>query len=132
MLNNMEHYTPTILLVDDDQDLLALMTDVLEQHGYRVHARTDAPGNAEIAQIAPALIFMDIGLKNENGAALCHAIKRDAQGIPVVLISGHDDAQLHQEATAGLADDRLHKPFTAEDLLELAARYAGVVNAPMG
>ena len=118
--------SPIIMLVDDDEDLLSLMKTGLEERGYRVDARTTAPRKEDITGLNPAVIFMDIGLRDENGAALCRAIKHDARatGTPVILISAHDDALLHQEAASGLADGCLRKPFSMEELHALAAQYA--------
>src|SRR6185436_14321250 len=99
----MKTHPPTIMLVDDDEDLLSLMKTGFQKHGYAVDARTTAPRREDITDGDPAVIIMDIGLEDENGAALCRAIKRDARaiGTPVILISGHDDAELHQEAASG-------------------------------
>ena len=115
------------MLIDDDQDLLSLMKTSLEQQGYLVEARTSAPCREDISDTSPAVIFMDICLENENGAALCRAIKKDAlaTGTPVILISGHDDDLLHEEAASGLADGCIGKPFQMAELHDLAAYYTG-------
>lgn len=78
---------PVIMLVDDDADLLGLLRSTLEKEGYRVEARTSAPGRQDILDVDPSMIFMDVGLSEENGAALCRAIKEDlGASLPVVLM----------------------------------------------
>lgn len=118
----------TIMLVDDDKDLLYMMKQSLEKEGYNVGSRTSAPGKKDIVDTHPAVIFMDVNLSGENGAALCRAIKHDAAAsdTPVVLISGDDDDLLHQEAASGHADGCIGKPFRMEELNGLAAYYARV------
>lgn len=118
---------PIIMLVDDDTDLLALLETALLAEGYAVDVRASAPSRQDIAAVDPSLIFLDVGLLEENGAALCRAIKEDfGPTLPVVLISGHDDDQLHQEAALAHADACLTKPFGHQVVRALAAYYAPV------
>lgn len=118
---------PLIMLVDDDTDLLLLLEATLLAEGYAVDARTDAPGRGDITAVQPSLLFLDVGLLEENGAALCRAIKEDfGATLPVVLMSGHADDQLHQEAALAHADACLTKPFGQQEVRALAAYYAPV------
>lgn len=121
----MTNPNPTIMLVDDDQDLLHLMKASLENEGYVVETRTSAPSNADITAVDPALIFMDVCLNDENGAALCHALKHSGSGAktPVILISGQDEDRLHQEAATSMADGCISKPFNMRLVKELANLY---------
>lgn len=121
----MEHDpTPVILLVDDDQDLLDLMSQALAKDGHSVVTMNHAPSHQDIERVRPALIFMDVELGEENGAALCHAVKSDAELFgAVVLISGHTDDRLRTEADAGGADAFLAKPFSMKALREWANYY---------
>jgi DNA-binding response OmpR family regulator len=114
-----------ILLVDDDQDLLMLMKAGLETQGYTVLTRTSAPCRSEIEELAPAVVFMDVNLQKDNGAALCSAIKRDGHSAhpPVILISGHGEEELRQEAASSLADGCVMKPFEMHALVDLAEFY---------
>lgn len=117
--------TANILLVDDDQDLLRLMKLTLERDGHRVATLSSAPSRDDIVRLRPHLIFMDVELGNENGAALCSAVKRDALAAgAVVLISGHGDEQLRSEAMLGGADAFLAKPFNMRALRDWANYYA--------
>ncbi len=116
--------SPTILLVDDDTDLLHLMKATLEKDGHRVETLTDAPSHEDLVRLHPSLIFMDVELGLENGAAICRALKHDpAVGGPVVLISGHADELLRSMADIGGADAFLTKPFKMRELREQAAYY---------
>jgi DNA-binding response OmpR family regulator len=115
----------SILLVDDDQDLLQLLTAGLENQGYHVLARANVPCREEIAAMDPALVFMDINLQQENGAALCSAIKRDGHGPhpAVILISGLGEGELRVSTEASRADGWLVKPFAMRSMFALAEYY---------
>jgi len=119
---------PTILLVDDDEDLLMMMRTSFERAGYRVVARKSAPAKDEVEQLGPSVIFMDVELQEDNGAALCHAIKRggDHGDQHIILISGHAENTLSQEAMSALADGCIQKPFNMISLHEMAAFYTRV------
>jgi CheY-like chemotaxis protein len=122
-MNPMER--PTILLVDDDEDLLMMMRTSFERAGYNVVARRSAPARDEVEQLGPSVIFMDVELEQDNGAALCHALKRGGVNMDqrIILISGHAENTLSQEALSALADGCITKPFNMLSLHELAAFY---------
>lgn len=65
---------------------------------------------------------MDVNLQDDKGAALCSAIKRDRHSThpPVILISGHAEEELRQEAASSLADGCVMKPFQMHALIDLA------------
>jgi DNA-binding response OmpR family regulator len=117
--------TKPILLVDDDLDLLHLLRSGLENKGYHVLARTNVPCREEFAAMDPALVFMDINLQHENGAALCSAIKRDGHGPhpAVILISGLGEGELRVSTEASRADGWLVKPFAMHSMFALAEYY---------
>ncbi len=117
--------SPSVLLVDDDQDLLQLMKTGLEDKGYTVHARASAPCRTEMRLMDPAVVFMDVNLPGENGAALCSSIKRDSHSPhpPVILISGVGEGELRASTGSSLADGCLVKPFAMGSLLALAEYY---------
>jgi len=80
----------TILLVDDDPELLELYTDVLEVMGYQVVQAHDGSQALELArQLRPNLIVTDWMMPHVDGVELCKYILRDPQlhGIPLILHS---------------------------------------------
>lgn len=122
-------HTSTILLVDDDQDLLQLMKNTLERDGHHVETLSTAPSHADLMRLRPNLVFMDVELGGENGAALCRAVKHDAAAVgAVVLISGHPDDLLRSEAATGGADAFLAKPFNMQALRDWATFYLHKAN----
>ncbi|SET73024.1 response regulator [Stigmatella erecta] len=80
----------TILLVDDEQDLLDLFMEVLEQMNHRVLIAHDGQEALSIArQKAPDLVVTDWMMPRMDGVELCHQLHADArlQGIPIILHS---------------------------------------------
>ena len=103
-----------------------MMRTSFERAGYNVVARKSAPAKDEVEQLGPSVIFMDVELESDNGAALCHAIKRGGVNADqhIILISGHAENTLNQEAMSALADGCISKPFNMISLHELAAFYS--------
>ncbi len=115
---------PNLLVVDDDRDILDLLTGFLQKHGYTVSV---AEGGQDMFAAlecgAIDLIILDIMLRNEDGFSLCQRL-RSTSNIPVIMLSAMAD---HTDRVVGLeigADDYLTKPF---DQRELLARVKAVL-----
>ena len=81
---------PVVLVVDDVQVNLDVVTDVLRPFGYRVdEARSVQEGLAKIALRTPAIILSDVHMPHEGGLELLKAVKEDAglRGIPFLFLS---------------------------------------------
>ncbi len=86
-----QQVTPaTIMVVDDDVDLLQLTRIALEREGFLVEALTKAPSWEDLTRSKPSVVFLDVELGGENGLEVCRAIKanKHAVDLPVILISG--------------------------------------------
>jgi two-component system, OmpR family, response regulator MprA len=110
----------TLLLVDDEPELLALLQRGFEQHDYRIET---APGGAEALAKAvarpPDLIVLDLMLPQMSGLEVCRALRAEErlQGIPVIFLTARHETPFK---VAGLdlgADDYLTKPFEFNELL---------------
>ncbi len=115
-----------ILVVDDDEQLAALLVLVLEGEGYPVTVASDAAGAIdEVKKGAPDLVVLDISLGADDGRMVLSQI-RELGELPVILISGKGDTA---DRVLGLrlgADDYLPKPFSP---VELVARVESVLAA---
>jgi DNA-binding response OmpR family regulator len=113
-----------ILVVDDDEQLAALLVLVLEGEGYPVTVASDAAGAfAEVKKGATDLVVLDISLGADDGRMVLSRIRELGQ-LPVILISGKGDTA---DRVLGLrlgADDYLPKPFSP---VELVARVESVL-----
>lgn len=125
MLHQPTHHPGTILLVDDDADLLGLMSQALTDAGHRVETRSTAPSREDLIELRPDVVFLDVELDQENGAAICHAVKHSTNAVgAVVLMSGHAVDDLRSEAAIGQADAFMQKPFSLRTLQEWADHFA--------
>ena len=113
-----------ILVVDDDQGVLQMLTSVLEQWGYQV--RTAANGREAINELerSPAdLVLLDAVMPEMDGAAfLLERRQREVLSeVPTVVISGFPD--IAKAATTGLGTEGfLAKPFGLEELMRTLQR----------
>jgi DNA-binding response OmpR family regulator len=120
---------PSILVIDDEPDILAALTFLLEDEGYRVqasekgdYAESLLDGNGEL----PDLIVLDVLLSGKDGRLICRALKHHpaTAHIPVVMISAHPNAE--QSVKDVGADAFVAKPFSIDDIL---ATVAGLLAA---
>ncbi|MDA9477024.1 histidine kinase [Bradyrhizobium sp. CCBAU 65884] len=106
-----------ILLVEDDDEVAALVAEMLGQLGYEVTRAASAA--AALGALADGrsvdLIFSDIMMPGGmNGVELAHEIKRRRNDIPVLLTSGYAEASVHEAQAAGI--QILAKPYHIDEL----------------
>ncbi|HKO99768.1 MAG TPA: PAS domain S-box protein [Pyrinomonadaceae bacterium] len=115
-----------VLIVDDDEKVLALLGDLLTEEGYEVLLASNGVVAIELVKsFDPDLVISDVVMPVVDGFELCRRIKRDQPSapIPVLLMSGmrytSDDSM---EGLIAGADDYLSIPFRHEELLVKVAR----------
>ena len=113
-----------LLIVDDDAEILALITRYFGSHGFRVSSAANGEAlRAVIAQGAVDIILLDLGLPREDGLELTRWLRAHWQGA-IIIITGRGESV---DRVVGLelgADDYVTKPF---DLRELLARVRSVL-----
>jgi two-component system alkaline phosphatase synthesis response regulator PhoP len=106
-----------ILVVDDEQSILDLVTAYLRQEGYEVHTATDGPSGLEAArEYDPDLVVLDIMLPGFDGLELLTRLRRRS-GVYVILLTARSE---ETDKIVGLslgADDYLTKPFSPRELV---------------
>jgi excisionase family DNA binding protein len=111
-----------VLLVDDDVELVELMTKVLEEDG-RFEVRIASNGfdaGMMVKEYRPDLIVLDVMLPDINGKEVCHRVRADntLEDVRILCISGMiEEDKVHELKLSG-ADDFLHKPFDIEELID--------------
>ena len=111
-----------ILLVDDDPDLLKLISLRLTSAGYRV--RTADSGETALATIAverPATVITDLRMPGIDGMQLFEAIHRQHPALPVIILTAHGTIPDAVTATQRGEFGFLTKPFDSQDLLQKVA-----------
>jgi PAS domain S-box-containing protein len=117
-----------VLIVDDDQKVCALLTELISTEGYEVVSAADGSSAlALVSSFEPDVVISDVVMPILDGIQLCRRIKQEPRtaDIPVLLISGLRNAV--EDSVEGLtagADDYLNVPFRNEELLVKVARLA--------
>ena len=113
-----------ILVVDDDDQIAAIVRDGLARTGYRVELAADGPAALAAVRAHPFdLVVLDLLLPGMDGVEVCRQLRTQG-GPPVIMLTARDAVA---EKIAGLesgADDYLTKPFV---LAELVARVRAVL-----
>jgi len=120
----------SILLVDDDPDLLRLMTMRLSAAGYAV--QTVASAEAALAQLAvrlPALLISDVRLPGLDGLQLFDEVRMRHPSLPFILLTAHGTIPDAVEATARGAHAYLTKPFDGKELLSKISQALNLSSA---
>ena len=120
-----------LLVVDDDADMLRLLTIRLTAAGYRVTAVTSA--EAALTQLhieRPQLVLSDVRLPGRDGLALFDDIRAQHPSLPVILLTAHGTIPDAVEATERGVFTYLTKPFDGKGLLDKIAE-ALALSAPV-
>jgi DNA-binding NtrC family response regulator len=109
----------TILVVDDELGIRALLSDILTDEGHTVEvAENAAQARAYRERHRPDLVLLDIWMPDVDGITLLKEWGANAQlGMPVIMMSGHGTIDTAVEATKYGAMAFLEKPITLQKLL---------------
>ncbi|GHD68522.1 sigma 54-interacting transcriptional regulator [Jeongeupia chitinilytica] len=119
----------SLLLVDDDVDLLRLLSMRLVAAGYRVStAETVQSALAQLAVMTPQLVISDVRLPDGDGLALYEEIRARLPALPVILLTAHGTIPDAVDATSRGVFGYLTKPFDSKVLLD-KVRQALLVSA---
>lgn len=110
---------PRALIVDDDGLVRLLVSRVLAAAGYEVAVGADGVSALKLAQDLPDVIVLDMNLPDVSGVAVCRAIRTNpaTQDIPIVVLTGAEDARTSIASFQAGADDFVRKPFVDEVLV---------------
>ncbi len=108
-----------VMVVDDNADALATLSEALRAHGHEVHTAADAASALALAaRVPPELAVLDIGLPGMDGYELARRLRQlpGLAGIKLVAVTGYGQASDKQTARAAGFDDHLVKPVTVQAL----------------
>ena len=114
----------TVLVVDDDPNVLELARLYLERDGYQVLSAADGVSGLSLArEEQPSLVVLDLMLPRLSGLDICRALRQES-AVPIIMLTARVE---EEDRLAGLdlgADDYVTKPFSPR---ELAARVRAVL-----
>jgi DNA-binding NtrC family response regulator len=106
-----------IIIFDDDEDILAICSYVLEEQGWEVHTFTDCNYIIErVSSIKPSVILMDNWIPDAGGIVATQMLKKNEalKKTPVIYFSANND--IHLLADNAGAETFLAKPFDLNEL----------------
>jgi CheY-like chemotaxis protein len=121
--------TPSVLLVEDNDESLFMLKTVLTRKGYRVVEAWDGKQAIEIAEAEELdLILLDLQLPRLNGLGVIHRLRQNAKlvNVPIVIITGQDPEKYRSNAIAEGCDDFLMKPIDFDRLDAVLDYYAPI------
>lgn len=122
---------PSVLVVDDNRDNIAIMRDYLRVRGYPVTVAYD--GNEALRlyeEMRPSIILLDVMMPGKSGWEVCRLIKQapvSDHEVRVIMVTALDQWEDKRQALLDGADDYLEKPFGLSELAEAVARNAALL-----
>ena len=110
----------TILIVDDDHEILESMRTVLENKGFRILAARDGNAGLTLAEReSPDLIVLDMMMPKKSGFLVLEKLKGRPGGlIPTIMITGNEGSRDRAYAEMLGVRDYIRKPFAMEKLVK--------------
>ena len=115
-----------ILVVDDEPDILKIVTFRLKKEGYEVLTAVNGQKALDLVNSQrPDLILLDLRLPVVDGYEVCKRVKTDEglRQIPVILITASSAGKIAEKTKEFRADDYLIKPFEPEELLDKVKKF---------
>lgn len=109
-----------ILFVEDEADMLEMVSFRLEQKGYEIIAVTNGKEDLDKARKEkPDLILLDLMLPEKSGYEVCRTLKSDTQTkvIPIIILTARASITEEQLCYECGTDDYITKPFAPDDLV---------------
>jgi len=118
------------LIIDDDESIRGLITDILEPFGFNVRtAATGAEGVLMAQEYPPDIILCDMILPDTMGTETVLKLRQDPalQHVPIIIVTGYPYLQPHAQH---LNCTLLTKPFSMSDIVEKAREAVGAARKP--
>jgi DNA-binding NtrC family response regulator len=112
----------TILIIDDEQNILVTLSRALQLEGYRTEvAGGGKVGLEKLAEQPADLVLLDVKMPDMDGLEVLEKIRESKPGLPVVMMSGHATVEIAVKAVRKGAVDFLEKPLSSEKVLVTVA-----------
>ncbi len=106
-----------ILVIDDEQNIINLLTAYLSKEGYEVYTAMDGPGGLKSARaFKPDLIVLDVMLPDMDGIEVLTQLRRESEVYVIMLTAKSEETDKIIGLSVG-ADDYLTKPFSPRELV---------------
>lgn len=109
-----------ILIIDDDEIILGVLSQLLSRSGYEVITADNGDMGLDLFLRKPyGIVLTDFDMPGMDGLTLAHHIKEKFPTTLVILMTGHDRESLSGRMKNGVVDFTLHKPFDLFTMLQI-------------
>jgi CheY-like chemotaxis protein len=117
---------PLVLVVDDDDEIVAFLDEAIQEVGYRVLTSVNGKALPLARDEQPSVILLDIHMPGMDGIEVSRRLRADPMTahIPIVVMSTIE--RIHALSGQLAVDDRLPKPFTLDRLYSTLERWAPI------
>ena len=119
---------PTVLLVDDEPNILLSLKFLMQKEGYEVLVAQNGDEALTLArQRLPDLVILDVMLPSPNGYEVCQAMRADPQltGLYIMMLTAKSNPAEREKGLAMGADDYVSKPFSNRELVDKVRAVLG-------
>ena len=108
----------SILLVDDEQEILDIMTDLLDGFGYRVIAKLDAESALDLVRKGAAvdLVITDLRLPGMSGTEFISALRKILPSAPIIMLTAYGSVESYIQSQSSGVFEYINKPIQAKEL----------------
>ncbi|HTH17425.1 MAG TPA: response regulator [Magnetospirillum sp.] len=120
--------TPSVLVVDDEPNIVLSLEFLLKQVGYDVRVARDGEQALEsIAQAKPGLVLLDVMMPKRDGYDVCQTIRAnpDWSDVRIIMLTAKGREVERQRGLDLGADEYITKPFSTRDVVEKVMHFLG-------
>ncbi|MFQ5755877.1 MAG: response regulator transcription factor [Acidiferrobacterales bacterium] len=120
--------TKSILLVDDEPNIVLSLEFLMKRAGYAVRTATDGDAALEaIREDRPDLILLDVNMPKRDGFEICQLIRSNPgwKDIPIIMLTAKGRDVEREKGLAMGADDYVTKPFATQEVVEKVEAILG-------
>jgi signal transduction histidine kinase len=109
---------PTLLVADDEPDMLRFLTSQLTAHYHVIEAVDGGQAFDKAVEFLPDIILLDMNMPEKDGLQVCRELRQQAstREIPIIILTARADEQTKLAALSAGANDFLSKPFSTSEL----------------
>jgi DNA-binding NtrC family response regulator len=135
--NNSEKIMKTILLVDDEPDILVTLADMLGKHGYTIIARRDAESALSLVREGTPidLVITDLRMPGMSGSELTTILRQTLPSVPIIMLTGYGSVETYLKSMSSGVFEYVNKPVQARELrriVKTALEWSRAKNSAAG
>ena len=127
----------TILLVDDEPDILKTLADMLGRTGYTIVAKPDAESALSVVREGTPidLVITDLRMPGMSGAELITILKKTLPSVPIIMLTGYGSVESYLKSMSSGVFEYVNKPVQARELrriVKTALEWSKAKNSSAG